>query len=1085
MHAFLFSVLALAKLISATNDLSPVIDLGYAQYQGSFDSSSNISYFLGVRYAQPPTGELRWRAPQTPTTTAGVQQATEQPNECYQSNNGLSSTNPYRSSSSLEKRAVSQDEDCLFLNVYTPGQLSPVANLPVLVWIHGGGYIAGAASSFSGEDIIKESGYGVVAVIIQYRLGVFGFLPGSEVLANGTLNAGLLDQNFALQWVQEHIASFGGDPTQVTIWGESAGAGSVIQHIIAHGGQTEPPLFRAAMTSSTFLPFQYYYNDTIPEALFSETVAQTNCSSASDALACLRAVDVSTLQAANTKINVAGFYGTFVYVPVIDGTFIIERPTVTLEKRRVNGEMLLSVTNGDEGYIFVDTANPPTNLTNYVTELFPLIDPTTVQTIVQQYEDDPTLTDVLSQAIAVMGESIFVCPTYLLMGAFGDNAYKAPDFAVPPATHGEDLAYYFPTAFDPAYNNSELITAFSQSFLSVVRSMNPNDKFYTDLKPEWSVWQDGTTEMLFNVTSTGGAVVQTTTTDPSLLERCAASVARHINSRALPTKTASTSALLTPNPRLMKPGGKDTHDIMRTVLVGVLALWNSKLAVVASDSTPTVDLGYAQYRGAYDPNTNISSFLGIRYAQPPTGDLRWRAPQTPVTTAGIQEATRQPNECYQGDYATSGTNPHRTSSALEQRDVSQDEDCLFLNVYAPGELQPLAGADLPVLVWIHGGGYANGAASQYAGEDIVNESDHGVVVVIIQYRMGLFGFLPGSEVFANGTLNVGLLDQNFALQWVQQHITSFGGDPAKVTIWGESAGAGSVIQHIVAHRGQTEPPLFRAAMTSSTYLPSQYFYNDTIPEALFSETVALTNCSSTPDALACLRSADASTLQAANTKMTIDGLYGTFVFVAVIDGTFIVERPTVTLEKRRVNGDILLSVTNGAEGDVLVDTSNPPTNLTEYVISLFPLIDPITAQTIVQQYKNDLTLTDVFSQASAIMAESIIVCPTYMLLEAFGGRAYKGEFAVPPARHGDDLHYYFPTAFPPAYDNSQFITAFSQSFLSIVRSLDPNVKFYADLKPEWSVWQNGTTEMLFNVTSTGEAVVRTTTTDPSLLERCT
>lgn len=83
------------------------------------------------------------------------------------------------------------------------------------------------------------------------------------------------------------------------------------------------------------------------------------------------------------------------------------------------------------------------------------------------------------------------------------------------------------------------------------------------------------------------------------------------------------------------------------------------------------------------------------------------------------------------------------------------------------------------------------------------------------------------------------------------------------------------------------------------------------------------------------------------------------------------------------------------------------------------------------------------------------------------------------------LRYSIPRAFPPAYDNSQFITAFSQSFLSIVRSLDPNVKFYADLKPEWSVWQNGTTEMLFNVTSTGEAVVRTTTTDPSLLERCT
>ena len=127
--------LALATLIAAASNSTPVVDLGYAQYQGTFDASSNVSYFLGLRYAQPPTGEylgrglsypswthsrgvpgeLRWRAPQTPTTTAGVQQATEQPNECYQADDGTSSTNPYRTTQSIEKRAVSEDEDCLFL----------------------------------------------------------------------------------------------------------------------------------------------------------------------------------------------------------------------------------------------------------------------------------------------------------------------------------------------------------------------------------------------------------------------------------------------------------------------------------------------------------------------------------------------------------------------------------------------------------------------------------------------------------------------------------------------------------------------------------------------------------------------------------------------------------------------------------------------------------------------------------------------------------------------------------------------------------------------------------------------------------
>ena len=85
-------------------------------------------------------------------------------------------------------------------------------------------------------------------------------------------------------------------------------------------------------------------------------------------------------------------------------------------------------------------------------------------------------------------------------------------------SHGRSICS---SAFPPAYNNTQLITAFSQSFLSVARSLDPNNKFYADIKPEWSVWQNGTTEMLFNVTSAGGAVVATTTTDPSLLERCA------------------------------------------------------------------------------------------------------------------------------------------------------------------------------------------------------------------------------------------------------------------------------------------------------------------------------------------------------------------------------------------------------------------------------------------------------------------------------------------------------------------------------------------------------------------------------------
>ncbi|CCM06693.1 uncharacterized protein FIBRA_08980 [Fibroporia radiculosa] len=172
-------------------------------------------------------------------------------------------------------------------------------------------------------------------------------------------------------------------------------------------------------------------------------------------------------------------------------------------------------------------------------------------------------------------------------------------------------------------------------------------------------------------------------------------------------------------------------------------------------SPPTVDLGYAQYQGAVDSTTNITSFLGIRYASPPVGNLRWVEPQPPPTLSGVQQATEQPNECYQGAMGNSSTDP--VTGSLGKRAVSQSEDCLFLNVYVPGNtITTATSGGLPVLVWIHGGGYTLGSASAFNGADLIMHSDHDLIVVIIQYRLGLFGFLAGEAVKAGGALNAGL-----------------------------------------------------------------------------------------------------------------------------------------------------------------------------------------------------------------------------------------------------------------------------------------------------------------------------------------
>ncbi|KAJ7234481.1 alpha beta-hydrolase [Mycena rebaudengoi] len=502
------------------------------------------------------------------------------------------------------------------------------------------------------------------------------------------------------------------------------------------------------------------------------------------------------------------------------------------------------------------------------------------------------------------------------------------------------------------------------------------------------------------------------------------------------------------------------------------------VAVESQTPGPIIDLGYAQYQGAISPATNITNFMGMRYASAPIGDLRFRAPQPPANVTGVQQATAQPNQCVQATtFGTSPTNPLRTRAAQ----IISTEDCLFLNVYFPSDAAGNPSAtDLPIVVWIHGGGYISGSADSN-GENIIRQSNRGVVVVTIQYRLGVFGFLPGAAVKRNGALNAGLLDQDFALRWVNQHISKFGGDASKVTIWGESAGAGSVLQQVIANGGQTKPQLFRGAMTSSTFLPSQYRYNDRIPELLFSEVVAQSNCTTAADSMACLRAVDVNVLETANNNINGAAFFGTFAFVPVVDGTFIKQRATEALLQRKVNGKALLAVTNTFEGTIFVNQTASQT-ASQYALNLFPGLGTPQANAVGALYRN---LGDQLFEVNAVQGESIFICPSYYILHAFPGRSFKGEFAIPPGLHGNDFAYYFPMGNPPPFNNPSFVNAFAQSFTSFVINLDPNIKVDpTTITPRWNPFAFGNTEMLFNKTEAGVPVVRPITTSNDLLRRC-
>ncbi|WP_342249093.1 carboxylesterase/lipase family protein [Sphingomonas sp. OTU376] len=194
----------------------------------------------------------------------------------------------------------------------------------------------------------------------------------------------------------------------------------------------------------------------------------------------------------------------------------------------------------------------------------------------------------------------------------------------------------------------------------------------------------------------------------------------------------------------------------------------------------------------------IMAFRGIPYAAPPVGDLRWRPPAPTVPWTAPRDASRAGNDCMQNAMPGVTTSGQPTS-----------EDCLFLNVWTPNAA---AGEKLPVMVWIHGGGFVSGSGS-VAETDGARLAARGVVVVSFNYRLGRFGFFAHPALTAEGSGgNYGLMDQIAALTWVKRNITGFGGDPAKVTVFGESAGGESVLRLMAspAARG-----LFARAISAS------------------------------------------------------------------------------------------------------------------------------------------------------------------------------------------------------------------------------------------------------------------------------
>lgn len=401
--------------------------------------SGGVQSFKGIPYAAPPVGALRWQPPQPAGGWHGVRDANSFGSQCAQASGG--------------------SEDCLYLNVYAPSH-SEGRHLPVMVWIHGGAYVAGSGSTYDPTPLVSRGD--VIVVTINYRLGLLGALAlpdlDKQSPQTGSGVYSLLDQQAALRWVQQNIHSFGGNAGNVTLFGESAGATYTCLNIAS---PSAAGLFQAAISESGCgLPATPQAR---AESFASGVAAQVGCAAGADVdLTCLRGKSLDELNAAAATLvggNEAAAIGSF-SIPVYGGPTLPQSVDGALSSGRYNHVPLMLGSNRNEGRLFVYTGayGPiPTDDAGYLTLLQTVVTSETGKPAAEVLAEYPrsAYSGYAEALSAAQGDGDFSCLTLhddSLAAQQGPvYAYEFTDPAAPSpvpglnlgATHGTELQYLF------------------------------------------------------------------------------------------------------------------------------------------------------------------------------------------------------------------------------------------------------------------------------------------------------------------------------------------------------------------------------------------------------------------------------------------------------------------------------------------------------------------------------------------------------------------------------------------------------------------------------------------------------------------
>ncbi|KAL2851905.1 Alpha/Beta hydrolase protein [Aspergillus pseudoustus] len=482
------------------DSVSSVADLGYSKYQGT-SLSCGVNQFLGMRYAAPPLGQLRWRAPQDPIEVPGIQSADQFSPICV----GLG-----------ERVDANKTEDCLFVNVWAPSKVTTSSNLPVWVYIQGGGFVTNANANYNGTKLVLESDHSIVLVNFNYRVGPLGFLTSEEIRHNGDLNVGLLDQRQLLRWVQKYIHLFGGDPSHVVIHGASAGAVSVTHHLTAYGGRDEGLFVGAIGESIAWTPSLTVAES---EANFQSLASQLSCSG-SNVVDCLRLLDATAIQTLGGAPNdyLVSLQAKLLFQPAIDGEIFPDAHYNSFYRGEFIHVPLIVGDDTNEGSLFAANASTTDEVADFVRTWSAKLSNSQVQDIVGAYpptESVPGRAEYFSSASNIFAEGIFLCPTAWVAGTTSDYSrekvwnyrYNVLDDIAIAAGLGVPHTFETEAIFGPgqaesirpgfagagaSYStyNAAIVPVIQNYLISFVKSLDPNT-CRSAISPVWKPFNKG------------------------------------------------------------------------------------------------------------------------------------------------------------------------------------------------------------------------------------------------------------------------------------------------------------------------------------------------------------------------------------------------------------------------------------------------------------------------------------------------------------------------------------------------------------------------------------------------------------------